>query len=551
MAIELVLMAEGSGERRRLASGALTLGRATGNDWVLPDTAPEPTLSRRHCRIALGGDGWALTDLGSTNGTRLNGRPVPAQIPTPLQKDDVIELGPHRLRVTFEDKEAERAAAVPQASRSLLDDDPFGFKGPTTGPRPGSTPLQPRAGTSAASLDELFSGWGTPDRPAAPPPRPTPPAVTDDPLEGLFKEQLEPLPRSRDTSAEPTPAAESRPHYEALLPGTSSASPSEASRPPSDDPFGLLADADRRSGPPVARAAPAEPIPSPSALTGQNAPAWSHPQPERQAPGSGDDDPFGLGERGRAVASAQGPPLAPVRPDPMPAPRAGSAAVGPSSATTTPDRAVAIEAENLLRSFLQGAGLADVLPAPADPQAFMREAGQAFARLAEGLRELLEVRATVKDHARLDRTQIGAAQNNPLKYSINAREAALALLRRREEGYMGPLAAIEAGFRDLKAHELAVLEGLQSAVAELLRSFDPQALENRLADAGTVALLLQGGRRARLWELYTERYEEIAKSAGTRFMGHFDGAFRQAYERKSAQVAQHEAGPAAARGDSR
>jgi type VI secretion system FHA domain protein len=168
----------------------------------------------------------------------------------------------------------------------------------------------------------------------------------------------------------------------------------------------------------------------------------------------------------------------------------------------------------------------------------MREAGRAFGALAEGLRGLLAIRATVKDHARLDRTQIGAAQNNPLKFSINGREAAQALLQQREDGYMAPLAAIEAGFLDLKAHELALLDGLQSAVAELLSSFDPATLEARLADAGAVSLLLQGGRRARLWELYTERYGEIAKTARARFMGHFDGAFRQAYERKSAEVSQ-------------
>ena len=68
-----------------------------------------------------------------------------------------------------------------------------------------------------------------------------------------------------------------------------------------------------------------------------------------------------------------------------------------------------------------------------------------------------------------------------------------------------------------------------------------------MADAGTVALLLQGGRRARLWELYTERYDELAKQARARFMGHFDGAFRQAYERKSAEIASNDQAQSPAR----
>jgi len=74
---------------------------------------------------------------------------------------------------------------------------------------------------------------------------------------------------------------------------------------------------------------------------------------------------------------------------------------------------------------------------------------------------LLAVRAAIKDQAGLDRTQIGASFNNPLKLSVNRREAAAALLGARAEGYLAPLAAVEAGFRDLKAHELAALDGIK------------------------------------------------------------------------------------------
>jgi type VI secretion system protein ImpI len=159
-----------------------------------------------------------------------------------------------------------------------------------------------------------------------------------------------------------------------------------------------------------------------------------------------------------------------------------------------------------------------------------------FARLANGVRELLAVRAAVKDQAGLDRTQISAASNNPLKLSVNGREATAALLGRGEEGYLAPIAAVDASFRDLKAHEFAVLEGVRSAVEELLELFDPAALEQRLDEAGMLATLIQGGRRARLWEHYQERYGEIAEAARTRFMGRLDDAFRSAYARKAAEV---------------
>lgn len=46
-----------------------TIGRDGGCDLVLTDL----TVSRRHARLERDGAGWRLEDLGSTNGTRLNG----------------------------------------------------------------------------------------------------------------------------------------------------------------------------------------------------------------------------------------------------------------------------------------------------------------------------------------------------------------------------------------------------------------------------------------------------------------------------------------------
>jgi hypothetical protein len=74
---------------RRLAIGpsGAVIGRSSDADIVI--AANE--VSRRHAQIAPDRDGWTLTDLGSTNGVRLNGRPV--GVPTRLADGDVIELG--------------------------------------------------------------------------------------------------------------------------------------------------------------------------------------------------------------------------------------------------------------------------------------------------------------------------------------------------------------------------------------------------------------------------------------------------------------------------
>jgi hypothetical protein len=76
-----------AGRRVPIAPGGSVIGRSTDADIVI--AAHE--VSRRHAQIAPDRDGWTLTDLGSTNGVRLNGRPI--GVPARLQDGDVIELG--------------------------------------------------------------------------------------------------------------------------------------------------------------------------------------------------------------------------------------------------------------------------------------------------------------------------------------------------------------------------------------------------------------------------------------------------------------------------
>lgn len=71
-----------SGEQRRF-----TIGRDTGCDMVLGD----PTVSRWHAGLEREADGWLLDDLGSTNGTRLNGWRVRAAVP--VRHGDLVSFG--------------------------------------------------------------------------------------------------------------------------------------------------------------------------------------------------------------------------------------------------------------------------------------------------------------------------------------------------------------------------------------------------------------------------------------------------------------------------
>jgi len=61
--------------------------------------AYEAGVSRRHASIYIGKDQVTLTDLGSTNGTRLNGNIIPGFTPQRLNDKDIITLGKLKLQI--------------------------------------------------------------------------------------------------------------------------------------------------------------------------------------------------------------------------------------------------------------------------------------------------------------------------------------------------------------------------------------------------------------------------------------------------------------------
>jgi Inner membrane component of T3SS, cytoplasmic domain/Domain of unknown function (DUF1707) len=66
---------------------SFTIGRDHRCDLYIEDMS----VSRLHARLARGAEGWQLTDLGSTNGTRLNGWRVRTAVP--VRPGDHIRFG--------------------------------------------------------------------------------------------------------------------------------------------------------------------------------------------------------------------------------------------------------------------------------------------------------------------------------------------------------------------------------------------------------------------------------------------------------------------------
>ena len=104
------------------------------------------------------------------------------------------------------------------------------------------------------------------------------------------------------------------------------------------------------------------------------------------------------------------------------------------------------------------------------------------------------------------------------------------MIKPRGKGYLEPDAAIEGAFRDLADHQLRTWTALQSALRRMIDNFDPDAIEKEMENTGLLEALLAGGKSAKLWQLYEERYQEIAKAAEDRFLGEVGSDFRDAYE---------------------
>ena len=83
------------GKRLVIGAAGVTMGRSRQCDVTVDD----PNVSRQHAEIRPRGGSWVVSDLGSTNGSRLNGRSLDQ--PTVLKPGDEIELGTTTLQFSL------------------------------------------------------------------------------------------------------------------------------------------------------------------------------------------------------------------------------------------------------------------------------------------------------------------------------------------------------------------------------------------------------------------------------------------------------------------
>jgi len=238
--------------------------------------------------------------------------------------------------------------------------------------------------------------------------------------------------------------------------------------------------------------------------------------------------PVGAGGLPHAAPAAPAAPMAPPVAHVAP-----SAAQPTAMATMAPgapvDHAALIQA---LREGLNMPGL----PMQALTPDFMRLMGQLLNEAAGGTVDLLVARQTLKKEVQAEVTMISTKGNNPLKFSPSAEVALNYLLNPPARGFMPAQQAMRDAYNDLRAHQVAFVAGVKSALEGVLKRFDPTVLEGKLTQKSVLSALLPASRKAKMWDVFMELYEQISTEAHEDFHELFGEEFRRAYNEHIQQL---------------
>ncbi|MBL8310054.1 MAG: type VI secretion system-associated FHA domain protein TagH [Burkholderiales bacterium] len=432
-----------------------------------------------------GGDPFAdlLSGIGSAAPTSAappaGGRPPVLGLPAATSADPFASLlmpgggTPISAPVAF----AATPVAPPPPTPSVIPDDFNPFELPTVTSRNTSDPLAGLTGTAPIGLSDTGTGGGLHAAPS---------------IDSLF--------------ATPAPAA-----VDALL------APSAAGHGQADGWGGLL-QADANSDPLALFDAPA-PAPALQPMRDTTPEIGSAFVPPVAAP------------LARPAVSAPTPTATASRPmaDPFALPQHSSA---PRSATAPP----AASQDALTEAFLKGAGLTpSALPQGLTPEV-MQLVGSVLRSATAGAVDMLAARAATKREVQASVTIISVQANNPLKFLPNADAALMQLLGKKMPGFMRADVAMRDAFDDLRAHEVGVIAGTRAALTEVLGKFSPDILGDKLTRGSVLESLLPSARKAKLWDTYLDRYQQIRREAEDDFQSIFGRAFVQAYERETARI---------------
>lgn len=473
------------------------IGRAESNALVLPD--PERTISRIHASIVYRSGRFFILSLGTAMPVYLNDQPLSNGQDVPIAVGDQIRIGHYLMQV----ESVESANAFPLPDNGLA----TGFT---------DSKVQPDLHSDSRSLAELLASpvGGAPQNSVAPKEKiPDAKVVGDlDPFAmSTSPASAEIIPPDFDPFKDFSPASEEL----VKIPPTSSESSSVLH--PLLEPKERSLHIDQIINP----ANPLDNLPDQSNAGSVNPlDAISSLAANKVAQPVVRDDTPGLQEA-----------LPPWQVERKPADASSAIDEGATTGKTASDH------EELLRAFLAGAGVSHLdMPVELTPQ-LMNLIGQLLRESTQGTLDLLLARTLTKREMRAEMTMIAPRENNPLKFSPNVEVALTHLLTPKGQGFMTPSQSLQDAYDDLRAHQFGFMAGMRAALSGVLERFNPSQLERRLTQKSVIDALFPMNRRAKLWDLFTERYSDISREAEEDFHVLLGKEFLRAYEAQIAKLA--------------
>lgn len=454
---------------------SLTVGRSDTNDMVLPD--PEKMISGNHMVVENHGGNVVVVDR-STNGTFLNYAKVAlGAIATPLNDGDILSLGNYELLVEINLVSTPAAPELMDISQDI----------------PVSFGIAENAANVGNVVDDLDGGV--------------------DFLDDLLGDKAD--------AVGPASIVREQLGDDGLMP-----------------PLGY----DDNLMPPLADDTPSFQVSDESNMGDHFQTPVSKPS-NSQIPDDWSEDIFGAAEEPSTPSPAVSASIIPeetviplkMTSSPMAEKNEEDAPV-PTAAPEEPIVSAPNETQKSFggddiaaRAFLNSAGAGELNVTDEELEPTMSRLGHVLRIMIHGMREILMTRTSIKSEFRIDQTMISVGGNNPLKFSISPEQAVEAMIKPSTKGYLDATEAAEQALKDIKAHEVAMMTGMEAALKGVLKRLSPSELESQIQTSGGIASVLKG-KKARYWDIYEKMYSEISDQAENDFQELFSKEFARAYQ---------------------
>jgi type VI secretion system protein ImpI len=186
-------------------------------------------------------------------------------------------------------------------------------------------------------------------------------------------------------------------------------------------------------------------------------------------------------------------------------------------------------AADLAAEFLKAAGANPDDFGGVEPRQLIMNAGRLLSAYTEETHELLVSNQKIGSKYKL-KTGDRSDTANPLRSAEGLSNALRLLLSNPNDVSMTGTAAIKAAFKDLIRHQQATVSAMQSALADYLSHFEPEALEQHFSEQQKRT----GADPAAFREAYAQAYAGLAQRNDQKLPKRFDEEFSRAYEIETA-----------------